>query len=169
MEDKWNLFILFIVLFNFADIFTTEINLKQRETHPERVISDKCRVILPPECDSNPIIRETGSAVHSNIVFSKIISSIIVLLFVIFWKNPMLIYTLISLNAGLIWVVLSNLSISFWRIAFLFNIISILFIIILIKKFTVLKEEKWYPIKTLYPILHFNRRKSRKEKESPCL
>src|SRR3990167_5121318 len=102
MKNKWKLFFLFIFLFNFADIFTTEINLKQRETHPERVISDKCRVILPPECDSSPIIRETGSAVHSNVILSKIASSISILLFVIFWKNPMLTYILLSLNAGLI-------------------------------------------------------------------
>src|SRR3990167_11462843 len=95
MENKWKLFILFIILFNFADIFTTEINLKQRETHPERVISDKCRITLPPECDSSPIIRETGSAVHSNIILSKIFSSVVVLLFVIFWKNQMLLYILL--------------------------------------------------------------------------
>ena len=142
MKDKWKLYIIFLILFNFGDLVSTEINLVQKEAHPERVISDKCRVTLPPECDSSPILRQANSAFSFSVISFKILGSLIVTLFVLFWSSPLLIYTLLALNVGLIYVVMGNFSISFWKVAFLFNIVSVLLILLLLLIFTKLKEEK---------------------------
>jgi len=136
------LYLIFVILFLFGDLISTDLVLERRESAPGEVIPEKCRVTLPPECDISPILREEGTVRTLPILVPKVGAALIMGIVIYFGrKNRGIYYSVLAINAALIWVVLSNFSISFWKYAWLFGYAAIILIYLLLSYFTEVKDD----------------------------
>jgi|ETNvirnome_2_300_1030623.scaffolds.fasta_scaffold00142_14 hypothetical protein len=146
MKKHYVLYVIFVFLFLFGDIISTQTFLERKESGATNIIPDTCRCDcnLPPECDASPVIKETGSAVSNLAIYGKILATLLVGVFV--WydvkkKKTQTYFMLVSFDAMLIWVVITNFALSFWNISFIFVGLSFLMVHYFLIYFTRLPED----------------------------
>lgn len=141
MKAVYKLYILFVLLFVIGDLASTQVVIHREDTaEPDEILPEKCRVTVPAECDSSPIIREAGSAIAFTPIMGKLIIGIIVGILVLYIPSA-LFYPLLAINVFSSLIVSSNLAISFWKYAWIFPGISIFFTMYMLQYFTKRKEE----------------------------
>lgn len=137
MKKINQLFIIFIILFLFGDIFTTYVGMSvSKSAIAEKVkIPEKCICTYPPECDSSPVVNYIkGDIINFYNWILPIILKILMIIFIYLFikKKDVLYYVLGVLDICLIAVVLGNLGVVFHPFRTLFTIIvgiSILFFV----------------------------------------
>jgi len=134
MKKIFILYIVFLLTFILGDAISTFMVVQFKGEDAKPTLPDKCKCVLPPECDVSPAV--AGSTSRGALIFAKVIMAVgtFLLLFVI--RHRIYYFALLMFSIMGTFAVASNLSIYFWSLASYIMLSASIVILTMLNYFT---------------------------------